>query len=70
MTSTNGDAARFDVWFDDDGRWRLDERNVTADRARAVIAENLAAGYAAKALAHDADFERTARDAAAATGVL
>ena len=51
MTTT-----RYDVWFDDDGSWRIDERNLTEDEARWAMATLKAHGYAAKALTHDPDY--------------
>jgi len=47
---------RYDVWFDDDGLWRIDSRNLTEAGAREAMAALKDAGYAHKALAHDPDY--------------
>lgn len=45
----------YDVWFNDDGKWRLDVRNVRAPRAQETLEANRRAGYEAVILPHDPD---------------
>lgn len=50
MRNADSTEPRFDVWFDDDGRWRLDTCNVDASEAAQIIRDNRDAGYRAIAV--------------------